>query len=71
MAEVGVQEGQNQPLRCTVKELAEDEGLDVRNHTHRGPGTFMATRETKVQPRKINPRGLLLGQLWVWTREHT
>lgn len=28
-----VQEGQKQSLRCTVKKLVEDEGVDVSNHT--------------------------------------
>lgn len=36
MVEVGVHEGQNQSLKCAGKKPVEDEGLDVRNHTHEG-----------------------------------
>lgn len=69
MAEGGVQEGQKQSLRCTVKKPLENEGLDVSNHTHRGPGTFVATGEMELQPRKITlARGPLPGRLWVWAR---
>lgn len=39
------------------------------NHTRWKPGTFVATGEEKVQPRKINlASGPLLMWLWVWTR---